>query len=318
MVLTRRRAMGARRTVYHFFFTAYVRERCPPGFAVVPEVVLTKEPQRADLLVLRRRRAQPDAGRSLRRLWPLLSRETLLEYKSPGRPPRAGDWVKLLGYAAQWHASRVASIGRARNLSLVLAAPALTRTLVTEAKRMGWRLEALGKGYHRVHGAIYPSFLVLLDEVAADERDDLLAFLARAKMERAPRETIAWLRRHTMGAMDIETPEELEEFKQFIRRYLARLPPEERFETMGLPMDEYLAGLAPEERVAGLAPEERVAGLAPEERVAGLAPEERVAGLAPEETVLALSDELLRRLPESFIASLPEQVREQIRRRLAH
>jgi hypothetical protein len=59
-----------------------------------------------------------------------------------------------------------------------------------------------------------------------------------------------------------------------------------------------------------------VAGLAPEERLAGLAPEERLAGLAPEEQLLALSDEVLRGLPEAYVRSLPEPVRAEIQRRL--
>ncbi|MCC6554856.1 MAG: hypothetical protein IT372_17930 [Polyangiaceae bacterium] len=60
-----------------------------------------------------------------------------------------------------------------------------------------------------------------------------------------------------------------------------------------------------------------VSSLAPEQRVAGLAPQERLAGLRAEEQVLALSDELLRRLPEDFVRTLPADVQEEIRRRVA-
>jgi hypothetical protein len=65
-----------------------------------------------------------------------------------------------------------------------------------------------------------------------------------------------------------------------------------------------------------LPPERRLAGLAPEERLAGLAPEQRHAGLDRDHEALALSVELLRVLPESYIRSLPPDVQEEIAKRL--
>lgn len=56
--------------------------------------------------------------------------------------------------------------------------------------------------------------------------------------------------------------------------------------------------------------------LPPEQRLAGLAPEQRLADLSPEEQILALSDELLRSLPEDFVRTLPSAVQGEIRRRL--
>jgi len=54
----------------------------------------------------------------------------------------------------------------------------------------------------------------------------------------------------------------------------------------------------------------------PEQRLAGLAPEQRLAGLAPEEQVLALSDEVLRGLPEAYVSSLQANIQQAIRRRI--
>jgi hypothetical protein len=60
-----------------------------------------------------------------------------------------------------------------------------------------------------------------------------------------------------------------------------------------------------------------VSTLRPEQRLAGLAPEERLAGLAQPELILALRDDVLRGLSAEFIESLPEDVRDRLRARLA-
>ncbi len=53
-----------------------------------------------------------------------------------------------------------------------------------------------------------------------------------------------------------------------------------------------------------------------EQRLAGLTPEQRLAGLTLEQQVLALSDEVLRGLPDDYLRALPAEVREAIRRRM--
>ena len=71
-----------------------------------------------------------------------------------------------------------------------------------------------------------------------------------------------------------------------------------------------------ERYVAAMPIEKRLAGLKPEDRLAGLKPEDRLAGLNPSEQVLALSDDVLRALPQSFLATLSEDVQAAIRERL--
>jgi hypothetical protein len=63
--------------------------------------------------------------------------------------------------------------------------------------------------------------------------------------------------------------------------------------------------------------EERLEGLDPEDRLAGLPPEVRLAGLDRDQQALALSVEILRALPESYILSLAPETQEKIRQRLA-
>ena len=51
-------------------------------------------------------------------------------------------------------------------------------------------------------------------------------------------------------------------------------------------------------------------------RLAGLKPEERLVGLPAAQAVLALPLELLRVLPESYLATLPNDVQVTVRARL--
>src|SRR5262245_40530216 len=78
--------------------------------------------QKADLLLIRRTTGEhlDERARVLRRLWPLLTSETLVEFKSLARPARRGDWIRLLGYGAQHHAKQVERLAVAAELTLVL------------------------------------------------------------------------------------------------------------------------------------------------------------------------------------------------------
>jgi hypothetical protein len=72
----------------------------------------------------------------------------------------------------------------------------------------------------------------------------------------------------------------------------------------------------PEQALAHYGPEQLLARLPPEKRLAGLPPEERLAGLDRDHQALALPIEVLRLLPEQYVASLSADVQVEIRRRL--
>ncbi len=68
--------------------------------------------------------------------------------------------------------------------------------------------------------------------------------------------------------------------------------------------------------IKDLPPEMRLAGMAPEERLAGLAVEQRLAGLTEAEVLLAMPEAALRALSEEYLATLPQETRAAIQRRL--
>ena len=128
-------------------------QRCQGRFILADRFRTSVEPQKADLLLLRRSRDRDDENaRVLRRLWPELTRETLVELKSVGRALRRGDWIRLLGYGAQHHSKQIKRLDLATDLTLVLVVPSWTPTIDRETRSLGWTLNDLGCGYYRVHG----------------------------------------------------------------------------------------------------------------------------------------------------------------------
>ena len=137
-------------------------------------------------------------------------------------------------------------------------------------------LEAAEGAYASVVGALFPIWVVSLDELAREEGEPLLTFFARGKLDAGAKEARRWMRTR-MSRTDTTNLSELEGFEEALEALLHDLPPEKRVE--------------------------------------GLTPEERMRGLAPEERLLTLPVEALRALAPEYVDSLPEPIRAEIRRR---
>jgi hypothetical protein len=288
--------VSAQRTAWHFFFTILLRRRGPRWVEVRDEVPLSEEPLRLDYLLLRKALDPPadDPGQTLRGLWPLLPRITVAEFKSISGPYRTGNLDRLWAYVHFFCADEKNGVEHRGDLGALLVVPRRTPTLDADAKAMGLTWSDLGNGYWQLKGGLFALYVVEIDAVAEREDDDLLRLFGH-KPERTPEARRFWAEQvGTKEAM--MAARELEGYDEVVQKFLELL--------------------SPEERLAGLAPEQRLAGLAPEERLAGLAPEQRLAGLSPDQTFLALPDDVLRTLPEEYVASLPEPTREAIRKRL--
>ncbi len=278
--------------LWHLAFVTLLQHRAPPSFEVRSEVRLTIEPQRADVLLLRRIGVErrDDQARVLRRLWPLLGLVTVLEYKSPVDSAfRPGGLLRLVGYGVLYDTGHLDELPRREDLTLVLVVASVTRNLLAEIKRMSWALVPLGGGYGRIDGPVYTTFVVITDEVTEAERDEYLRLFSHrlADQGEATRWLQQWMRDAKMKQPDIE---ELPSFEELFKKSIEKARRKEF--------------------------EEHVAGLTPEQRLAGLAPEQRLAGLAPEHVILALPVEVLRVLPAEYLRSLPGEVQEQVEKRL--
>lgn len=81
-------------------------------------------------------------------------------------------------------------------------------------------------------------------------------------------------------------------------------------------LEKALGRLPIKTRLKGLKPKQVLATFKPKQRLEGLKPEQRLEGLKPEEQVLALSDVVLRQLPEDYLRSLPPAIRRKVLRRI--
>jgi hypothetical protein len=294
------------RTAWHVIFSEVVTDKAPSDVEVKAEVPLSTEGQRADLLLLRRTERPAGSGQVLRRLWSLFERVALVEFKSEARPVRRGDVSRLLGYVHQYQAPLAASL-QLRQMAAVLVVIDRTPTLGREWRDMGLRRVAIAPGYDRIEGALVPMYVAVLRELvqAAPEQEGLLTtVIANMLSNQAAR----WLSEHARNVMaNLDPPQD--GYDEVWARMWATMPPHL--------LEWAMNQVPPELRLAGLAPEQRLVGLAPEQRLAGLAPELRLAGLDDAHAVLALPLGALRGLSPEYIESLPDDVRAEIKRRLA-
>src|SRR5580700_4289361 len=163
--------MGSTRTAWHVLLTALLDERGPRSFEYRSEVPLSSEPLRGDFLLLRRGATGPDpSAHTLRRLWDLLPKDTILEFKSVGRPYRSRNLHRLFSYLCLYYADQTERLAKEVDLSGVLLVPARTPSLYADALSLGFRWRDLGDGYARLEGAAFALYVVEID-VAADAED---------------------------------------------------------------------------------------------------------------------------------------------------
>jgi hypothetical protein len=141
--------------LWHLAFVSLVAGRAPPNFEVLSEVRLTIEPQRADILLLRRVGAErkDDQALVLRALWARLGRVAIVEYKSPVESSfRSGDLVRLVTYGGLYETAHLDELPEPGDLTLVLVVASVTKALREDLARKGWALTPLGGGYARIDG----------------------------------------------------------------------------------------------------------------------------------------------------------------------
>jgi hypothetical protein len=275
-------------SLWHESFYECITDRAPPGFEVRSEIPLSLRPRRADLLLLRRRDVprRDDQARILRGLWARLPRATLVELKSPTRGLRRAELLRLLGYGLQYHEGTWRELAHRSELALVLVVAARNQALADDLAAVDCHLRPLGNGYAEMIGFLYTTYVVFTDEVAEAEQDDFLRIFSHHAVQTP--EAFHWLEHWIVEKQAMPNVTEREGYDEMLEKLVRSHPPEKILRLY-----------------------------APEQRLAGLAPEQRLAGLSREQQILALPDELLRGLSEDYIRSLPQDVQQVIRKRLA-
>src|SRR5262249_31462307 len=173
--------VGAKRVIWHVGFERTLRRRGPQSFEVRSEVPLSEEPLRLDYLLLRKLMPEGEpvnhGAQTLRHLWPLLPRVSVVEYKSPGHPYRSGQLDRLWGYVHIYFANQRAlprhraddsvltlaeggpEVREREDLCAVLVVAARSPGLDADVEAMGLTWEDLGSGYLRVHDGLFTLYV---------------------------------------------------------------------------------------------------------------------------------------------------------------
>ncbi len=249
-----------------------------------------------DYLFMRRVKdpSPDDTGKTLKRMWPLIPQEAVAEFKSIGRPYRDRALDRLFGYLHMYYADN-SKLARHADLVGFLIVPCRTPTLDTDVREMQLQYKDMQEGYWELTGGLFRMYVIEIDRVGDTEPDGVLKSFGHC--DKLTDEALQfWANQLGTKEANVDA-QKLEGFNEIVDRFLSSLPHDK------------LASM--------LTREERLAGLAPQERLAGLAPQERLAGLSRDELLLAMADDDLRQLPDSYMATFPESVREAVRQRLA-
>lgn len=268
--------MGSTRTAWHVLLAALLGQRSPRRFHVRSEVPLSVEPLRADYILLRAGADGNDTAGTLRGLWPLLATETIVEFKSIGRPYRSRNLDRLLSYIHLYYADEPEKLQRRADLCGVILVPARTKSLDADVEAQHLRWQDLGGGYWQLLGGAFALYVAEIDVVSEAEDDDLLRLFGHGEARTA--EARRWLAQQLGAEETAMEMHELEGFDEVIRKIAATLPPAQV--------------------------------------LAAYEPAQVLAEYKPEQLLLALPDETLRGLTDAYLDTLPAPTRAAIRARI--
>jgi hypothetical protein len=305
MVGPTRRALRHMKTAWHPLLVVLLEHLLPhEWYRLLPELQLTKEPQRIDTVIIRKRRrvgAPPEPTHLVSVLGGLRA-HTIVHFKGPSDELEASDALQLLGYASQYMV--LEAILDPSAIALRVIAPTLTPRFAAQVRRMGGSLKVTAQpGVHE--GALSMFALRVIETALAypAEGDHLL---------------------YTLSPQYVSRPTDFPTFDDeekalflFVAQCVERLRKDPNWSTLVKDAAKVTRSYD-EARLAFLKSipvKDRLAGLTPEQRLDGLPPEQIGRALAPGDLVLALSDEALRALSNDYIQTLPADVQRKVRAR---
>jgi hypothetical protein len=237
---------------------ALLERYLPEGFKLYPEYLLSRMPQRADIVVVRREGTPHGSAAKIHSILDHLRAHTLIEHKGPTDDLSGEDCLTLLGYGFQY--MRIAGVTDPSEVCLMIVADRIPASFLAQLVRHGAELTEHEHGLWRGRAAGF--VLHGVETRKAAEVDRLLFTFSRdylahpegvARLDPEETSVYIWLYqqveqfRRARGTMATKDTEEMEKaYKEAMKALLGSLTPEQR-----------LAGLTPEQRLAGLTPEER-------------------------------------------------------------
>jgi len=289
---------GKTRTWWHPLFVRLLDHLLATAYTVLDEVPVGRMPLRVDIVLIRREQGQLSAAAAhdLGVLVPLLNRFTLVEFKGPTDTLERGDLAQLIGCAFLWHSQQAESVSPL-DVTLIVVAPRMNRTMRDELRVLGWRADKHEPGVYAIGGAPWTMWLVETDTMA-ELGQSVLSLVSHVFLDDHAR-IIEGLQDAGRGPLLYYMLQQIQQFRTLGEDFAMQ---HTETEYMGELEEDLkmavLEALPPEDRLRGLPPEDRLRGLPPEDRLRGLPPEDRLRGLSAEEVMRGLSEQERARLRE--------------------
>lgn len=246
--------------------------------------MLSRLPQRADIVVVRLEGAEAGRAEKIHSILDHLRAHTLIEHKGPTDDLAGEDCLTLLGYGYQY--MRIAKITDPSEVCLMVVADRIPASFLAQLQLCGGELIENEHGLWRGRAGRF--VLHGVETSKAAEVDRLLfsfsrGFLAHPeavrRLDREEASVYIWLYqqveqfKRARGTMATKDNEEFQKAQhEALKSLVSMLSAEERL--AGLPAKSLVGMLSAEERLAGLPAAERLAGLSSDELLAGLSPEQ--------------------------------------------
>jgi hypothetical protein len=271
-------------TAWHPMLVALLEMYLPNGWTLVPELLLSRLPQRVDIVVLELVGAAKGAPRKLHSIFDYLRPHTLIEHKGPTDDLAGEDALVLLSYGTQY--MRLKKLKDPAEVCLMVISDRITASFVEQVERLQGRFERTEKGIWRgeLAGATLHG-VETRDAAGRGQTEQLLyafskVFLTNPRgvlpLDEEARKVYALLQNQVEQFRKLRGPSAMKDYE------LAQMS-----------LDELLQPLV----------EKRLQEIPIEQRLAGVTPEQRLAGVTAEQLV-------------KYVETLPPEVREQVKRRL--
>jgi hypothetical protein len=247
---------------------ALLERYLPKGFKLYPEYLLSRLPQRADIVVVRLEGSEAGRAEKIHSILDHLRAHTLIEHKGPTDDLAGEDCLTLLGYGYQY--MRLAKITDPAEVCLMVVADRFPARFLAQIALCGAELIEHEHGLWSGHAGRF--VLHGVETSKAAEVDRLLFSFSRGFLAH-PEAVARRLDREEAGVY-IWLFQQVEQFRR-ARGTMATKDNEEFQKAQHEALKSLMSMLSAEERLAGLPAEQRVAGLTLEERLAGLSPEQR-------------------------------------------
>lgn len=312
-------------TAWHPLLVALLEMFLPSGWQLIPELLLSRLPQRVDIVIIERTGVAPGPVSRLHSIFDHLRAHTLIEHKGPTDDLASEDALVLLGYGAQY--MRLKRLKEPSEVCLMVIADHVTPGFVQQVARLGGRFAQVGTGLWEgeLAGAALHG-VETKDVVHTGSSERLLYAFSRAfidnprggpPLDEEGRRVYSLLRdqveqlRRSRGSEPMKYEEMMQKsLDELLAPVIKAMPLEQR---LALITPEELASiLTPEQIAAAKTPEQLAEALKLAQLARALTPAQLTKALTPEQILEALTPEQLMKV----IDAMPEDAREQLKRRL--